>query len=83
MDDHTCEREDCRLSFAAPCPACGRQWPLGEVRALEVVTGDAVPQLERGAASTLWRDVPPPPAAKAFTEDGRFVSGNGYGGERL
>lgn len=29
------------------------------------------------------RDVPPPPGAYAFTEDGRFISGDGYGGERM
>lgn len=27
--------------------------------------------------------VPPPPGAEAFTDDGRFVSGDGYGGERF
>lgn len=27
--------------------------------------------------------VAPPPGAHAFTPDGRFVSGDGYGGERM
>ena len=26
---------------------------------------------------------PPAPGVEAFTDDGRFVSGNGYGGERM
>lgn len=39
--------------------------------------GDA----DRRAAA--HRSVPPPPGAHAFTEDGRFISGDGYGGERM
>lgn len=45
--------------------------------------GDAIAEAFERDAEERYADVPPPPGAYAFDEKNRFISGNGYGGERM